>query len=181
MAIVGIVLTLIILVVIACQLYIIRLGKAEPVFDGEHRTAFRAVSLGERSMTVQCEMMYRNTGRLMYTIMDCYPRVLLPQEQFGDVRITGRVEREDARRSDGYFESVIVYPKMGGTLIVTLELEMQNEAAFDTLCKMPDVNIDIVYQIVDRHKLYIGKTRIVLTAREVRSAIEVKGAADSDG
>ena len=112
----------------------------------------------------------------MCTIMDCYPRVLLPQEQFGGVRITGRVERADARRDDGYFESVLVYPKTSGVLIITLDIESQGEMPFDIIREMPDVNIDIVYQIVDRHKLYIDKTRIVLTAREVRAALKAKGA-----
>ena len=41
---------------------------------------------------------------------------------------------------------------------------------------MPDVNVDIFYQIVDKESLYIDKRRIVLTAREVREAIEAKGA-----
>ncbi|MBQ8682128.1 MAG: hypothetical protein IJ510_00150 [Selenomonadales bacterium] len=171
----GTVVTLIVLAVIACKLYIMHLGKANPVLYADRRTEFKATEFKETSMTVACEMPYMNTGKLLCTIMDCYPRVLLPQEQFSGVKITGRVERADARRDDGYFEAVLVYPQTGGTLIVTLDLEVQNENVRETLLAMPDVNVDVVYQIVDRHSLYINKTRIVLTAREVKSAIEAKG------
>lgn len=172
----GIVLALIVLAIIICKLYIVRLGKANPVIYTDRRTEFKATDFKEKSMTVECEMPYMNTGKLLCTIMDCYPRVLLPQEQFKGVKVSGRVEREGERRNDGYFEAVLVYPQTGGKLFVTLDLEVQNEDVLETLLAMPDVNVDIVYQIVDRHRLYIDKTRIVLTAREVRDAIEAKGA-----
>lgn len=176
LAFIGTILVLIILAVLAVKLYIIRLGKANPVFYGDRRTEFVATDFGQSSMTVACEMPYMNTGKQLCTIMDCYPRVLLPQEQFSGVKITGRVERIDARRNDGYFEAVLVYPQTGGTLIVTLDIEVVSDAVRETLLAMPDVNVDVVYQIVDRHSLYINKTRIVLTANEVKRAIEAKGA-----
>lgn len=173
---IGTVLVLIILAALAVKLYIIRLGKADPVFYADRRTEFAATEFGQSSMSVACEMPYMNTGKQLCTIMDCYPRVLLPEEQFSGVKITGRVERIDARRNDGYFEAVLVYPQTGGTLIVTLDLEVQNDDVRKTLMAMPDVNVDVVYQIVDRHSLYINKVRIVLTANEVKRAIEAKGA-----
>ena len=58
---------------------------------------------------------------------------------------------------------------------MTLEIEVQNDNVLETLLAMPDVNVDIFYQIVDKESLYIDKTRIVLTSREVREAIEAKG------
>lgn len=167
---------LIVLAVVAFKLYCIRLGKSVPVIYTDRRTEFKATEFKEKSMTVACEMPYMNTGKVLCTMMDCFARVQLPQEQFKGVRILARVEREGERRDDGYFEAVLMPAQKGGKLIVTLEIEVQNDDVLETLLAMPDVNVDIFYQIVDKESLYIDKSRIVLTAREVREAIEAKGA-----
>ena len=59
------VVALIVLVVIAFKLYCIRLGKSVPVIYTDRRTEFKATEFKEKSMTVECEMPYMNTGNFL--------------------------------------------------------------------------------------------------------------------
>lgn len=112
-----------------------------------------------------------NTGKQYGTIMDLFPRHLLPEEQFDACKLeswTRHVER--GNRQDGYFESWIVKPGKGGTVRLYLTLTGKSGNIDRDIEGIPDFNVDIYYQVVGRTDYRITKQRIRLTHDEIMKA-----------
>jgi hypothetical protein len=103
--------------------------------------------------------------------MDCYPRHLLPQEQYDAVEVYSRLELETRRRTDGYFEAVIIPKTTGNAVIITVTFVAKQGGIREALADMVDIPVDIVFQVVARSKWYISKQRLVMPAEEVSRAL----------
>nr|WP_252894088.1 hypothetical protein [Veillonella denticariosi] len=104
--------------------------------------------------------------------MDLFPRHLLPEEQFDAVKVESwTMDMSRPPRNDGYFESVIIEPRKGGTIRLYVTLKAKNGNIRDALIGFPYMNIDIVYQVVGREDWHIAKDRVRLTPEELEAAL----------
>jgi hypothetical protein len=155
------------IVVIAVWLYIVRQGDAELEFLVDQRSDFVLTELGADRAVFACDIPFVNKGSQDGTIMDCYPRHLLPQEQFDAVGVASRIELESARRTDGYFEALIVPKTTGSAIILTVTFTAKQGGIREALAGMVDMPVDIVFQVVGRGEWYISKQRLVMSADEI--------------
>ncbi len=171
-----------VLVSIGVWLFIARQGDAEFEFMVKDRTPFILEELTETTATFSCKVPFMNKGTQDGTIMDAYPRHLLPYEQFDGVEVTSRMELMTAPRTDNYFEAVIIPYGTGGAVAITVIFTAKKgsiQAALDEMCELTvDMAIDIVYQIVARTPWYIHKTRMMMTCTEIMDAMQTKSAAN---
>ncbi|MDR3588547.1 MAG: hypothetical protein P4N41_02690, partial [Negativicutes bacterium] len=116
----SVLLLLVVIVAVAVWLYIARQGDAEFEFLVDQRTDFKLDELTADTAVFSCNIPFVNKGTQDGTIMDCYPRHLLPQEQFDEVETSSRLELEGKPRKDGYFEALIVPKTTGSAVILTL-------------------------------------------------------------
>ena len=123
------------------------------------------------SMTLFCDVPFVNKGRQLGTIMDLFPRPLLPEEHFDGVKVDAWAMDIDRPRHDGYFEAIIIKPRKGGTIRIYVTLTGRNGNIREDIKGFPYMDIDIYYQIVGRTDYHIDKQRIRLTAEEVQAAL----------
>jgi len=177
-----IVIILVIVVAIAVWLFIARQGDAEFEFIVGQRTDFILEELTDKAATFSCKVPFINKGSQGGTIMDAYPRHLLPYEQFDGVDVSSRMELSTAPRTDNYFEAVIIPQGTGGTVVITVTFTAKEGGIKEALGQMAeltvDMAIDIVYQIVARSLWYIHKTRMIMTCDEIMRAMQVKSTAE---
>lgn len=170
---------LVVLVAIAVWLFIARQGDAEFEFIVGQRTDFVLEGLTDKTATFSCKVPFVNKGSQGGTIMDAYPRHLLPYEQYDGVDVISRMELSTAPRTDNYFESVIIPQGTGGIVVITVTFVAKTGSIQEALGQMAeltvDMAIDIVYQIVARSPWYIDKTRMVMTCDEIMRAMQGKG------
>ena len=172
---------LMVVVVIAVWLFIARQGDAEFEFLVGERSDFILDSQTDKTATFSCKVPFINKGSQGGTIMDAYPRHLLPYEQFDGVEVNSRMELSTAPRTDNYFESVIFLKGTGGVVIITVTFTAKEGGIQEALGQMAeltvDMPIDIVYQIVARAPWYIDKARMVMTCDEIMKAMQAKSTA----
>lgn len=173
---------LVIIVAIAVWLFIARQGDAEFEFLVGERSPFILEELTDKTAAFSCKVPFINKGSQGGTIMDAYPRHLLPYEQYDGVAVNSRLELSTAPRTDNYFEAIIFTPGTGGTVVITVEFTAKKgniRQALDEMVELTvDMPIDIVYQIVARTPWYIHKTRMVMTCDEIRAALQAKSTAE---
>lgn len=154
------------------RLFAWRQGDARFIIDARHRQPFALKSMTVDTAVFETEVPFKNVGRQLGTIMDFYPRTLLPYEQYDKVIVHSQLANKAAEREDGYWESVIINPNEAGRIRVTIELVSRDGNIREDLKTFPDMAIDLVYQVVSRSEWYIHKARITLKASEVKRALE---------
>ncbi len=140
----------------------------------KRRTPFQLEDITFNQATLVTDIPFKNTGKQNGTIMDCYPRHLLPQEQCDSVHVETwltDISGGQAERHDGYYKAAIIEAGKGGLLRLRVILTGKNGNVRIDGKDFPDMNIDIVYQVVGRSDWHIAKARIELTAEEVRHAL----------
>lgn len=171
MGLLSILLVIVIVAVVAVWLYIVNHGNAEIDFLLDQRTDFKLDEISSTRAVFSCNVPFVNKGNQDGIIMDCFPRHQLPQEQFDAVELASRIELENKRRQDGYFESVIIPTKTGNALIITLMFTAKAGDIRQALSGMVDMSVDIIYQVYALSKWYIAKPRIIVTANEIIQAL----------
>lgn len=156
-------------------LFIARQGDAEFDFIVDQRTDFVLDKLEKDTATFSCKIPFVNKGTQDGTIMDLYPRHLMPQEYYDKLDIRSRITLESNPRQDGYWEAIIVFKTTGDTIILTLTMTAKEGGIREALKGLPDMPVDIVYQVVARSDWYITKTRAVVLAAELQQALENAG------
>lgn len=160
----------------ALWLYIARQGDAEFEFLVDQRTEFKLDDISRDKAVFSCVVPFVNKGSQDGTIMDCFPRHLLPQEQLDTVEVASRLELETRRRGDNYFEALIVPKTDGNAVIVTVTFTAKKGDIRAALADMVDMPIDIYHQIVARSDWYVTKQRMVMLADEVAAALKAGSA-----
>ncbi len=89
-----------VIVAVAVWLFIAKQGDAEIEFKVDQRTEFMLVEQTEKTATFSSKVAFINKGSQDGTIMDAYPRHLLPYEQFDGVEVSSRMELTTAPRTD---------------------------------------------------------------------------------
>ena len=140
------------------RLFVLKQGNEKVILLPKRATNFQVSDRNFESITLFCDIPFVNKGRQLGTIMDLFPRPLLPEEHFDAVKVHAWAMDINRPRHDGYFEAVIIKPRKGGTIRVDIK-------------GFPYMDIDIYYQIVGRTDYHIDKQRIRLTAEEVQAAL----------
>lgn len=157
---------------VAVWLFIARQGDAEFEFLVDQRTDFKLEEMSGNRAVFSCIVPFVNKGTQDGTIMDCFTRHLLPQEQFDAVEVSSRLELETRRRSDGYFEALIVPKTDGNAVIVTVAFTAKQGDIRQALAGMVDMPVEIYFQVVARSNWYVDKQRVVMMADEVAAALK---------
>ncbi len=148
-----------------------RHGDENILIAGHRRTKFVLEDMSFNQMVLVTDIPFSNRGKQNGTIMDLYPRHLLPQEQFDAVHVESWTTNANAERHDGYWPAEIIEPRKGGVIRLRVILTGKSGSIRNDAKGFPDMNIDIVYQVVGRSDWHIAKERIVLTAEEVEQAL----------
>lgn len=146
-------------------------GNERIVFNVKKATKFRLADITFDKVHLVAEVPYKNLGKQNGTIMDCFARAYLPQEQFADVGVEAWVCDVKRVRHDNYWEAVIIEPNKGGVLEVHLLLKGMNGNIREDAQNMPNMPIDIIAQIVGRSDWHMTKSRISLNPSDVSKAL----------
>ena len=114
MTIVGVLVGLLILGVIIVGVYISIQGDAVMRLLVKQRTKAVLDKVYADRIDFSLEVPFDNVGKQEGTILDAYMRIYLPQEQYSDVLLRGKVNREGYLREDDYFEAMLVPAGTGG-------------------------------------------------------------------
>lgn len=153
------------------RLFVLKQGNEQVVLLPKRKTNFQVADMNFESITLFCDIPFVNKGRQNGTIMDLFPRHLLPQEQFDAVKVEIWAMDNNRPRHDGYFEAVIIKPKKGGTIRVYVKLIGKSGNIREDLKEFPYMNIDIFYQVVGREDYHINKDRIRLNPADIQAAL----------
>lgn len=147
-------------------------GDEKVIVLVNRRSPFKVEDISFNQLTLVADIPFKNVGRQNGTIMDFYPRHLLPEEQFDSVHVESWLTDAREERHDGYWKSVIIIPGKGGMLRLRVILTGKSGNIRTDAKDFPDMSIDLVYQMVGRTDWYITKARIVLTQEEVLRALQ---------
>ena len=89
---------LILLAVVVIGIYILLQGKEEMFFEVTQRTKARLIKRSENKLEFEVELPMHNDGKEEGIILDAFIRVYLPQEQYADAQLRGRVNLKEAPR-----------------------------------------------------------------------------------
>lgn len=172
LCIIQIVLALVVLGVAVVAAYIWMQGDAKMFFDVKKRTAAVKVSEADERLDFAVEVDYKNVGKQEATLIDAYLRIYLPQEQYDDVLLRGKVNLKDVPRDDDYFEAVLVPAGTGKTMVLRFEAYAKNgKNIAEALANVPDVDVALIVECRGREAIYYEKKYFTLTAEEMRKLI----------
>ena len=173
LCILEILVALVVLAVIVVGVYIKAQGDAEMLVEvGKRTTAVKVAEDGER-LDFEVEVPYRNAGKQEGTIIDAYMRIYLPQEQYADVLLRGKVNLKGVKRDDDYFEAVLVPEGTGKTLLLRFEAYAKNgKTIAEAINGMPDVDIALYADCRGRGALFTVKEFLTLNAEEMRALVK---------
>ncbi len=153
------------------RLFAWKQGDEQIVMIPKRRTPLMIEDISFNSVVLTTDIPFTNKGRQNGTIMDLYPRHLLPQEQFDNVHIESWTTDLARPRHDGYWEAVIIEPRKGGMIRLHLIMTAKSGNIRTDMKDMPTMHVDIVYQVVGRSDWHIAKNRITISAQELAEAM----------
>ena len=146
------------IIYIAYRIFAWRQGNEDIVIMVKRRTPFVVEDISFDQVVLSTDIPFVNRGKQYGTIMDMFPRHLLPQEQFDNVRIQS-------------WEALVYKQRQGSTIRLRLVMTANSGNIRKDLVGFPDMPIDIYHQVVGREAYRISKTRITLTAEELEVAM----------
>jgi uncharacterized protein YpmS len=162
---------LVALIVVAIWLFILRQGDAEFMFLTDSRTEFKIQEITKDKAVLVSQIPFVNRGEQDGTLVDVFPRHLLPVEYFDPVTVAAKMTIASQPRKDDYWEAIIIESGKGDAAILTVTFTAKNGDIVSSLTEMVDMPIDIVFQVVARCDSYLQKARLVMSAEEVAAAL----------
>lgn len=168
-----VILAIIVLAFVVVGVFIMMRGDAEMNFYSKKRTEAVKVSEEGKRLDFNVEIPYDNTGKQEGTIIDTYMRIYLPQEQYNDVLLRGKVNLKGVMREDDYFEALLVPEGTGNTLVLRFEAYARNGKSLkEAMSNIPDVDVALFVDCRGRRELYTKKEIFTLTAAEMRVLVK---------
>ncbi len=158
--------------VLIIGMFIIYQGNEKVCFLVQDRTTFKLEQLTADKAVFSCLIPFTNRTGQDGTVMDAFPRHLLPQEQFDEVEVKSTLTLADNPREDGYWEALILLGNTSSLAILTVTLTAKNGNISTTIQRMVDMPIEIYYQVVGRTNWHINKDRIVMSYQEIMAALD---------
>lgn len=144
-----------------CKLRVLK-GKMSPV---------KVESMDMGNVTLSFTIPIVNTGKQIGTIMDAFVRTYLPFEQYDKAYVQSILTAADEPRDDGYWQAFIMEIRKPKTFLVRIMLKGKSGNILRDLEDFPDMPMDIIYQVVARSDYYYDKTRVILTAEDLQTAL----------
>lgn len=164
---------LVILGVIVVALYIAHQGDAQMRFKVKNRTEAVLDKLTAERADFSLEVPFDNIGKQEGTIIDTYMRIYLPQEQYNDVLLRGKVNLKNVLREDDYFEALLVPAGTSNSLVLRFEAYAKNGKSIkEALADIPDVDVALFADCRGRGALYTKKEIFTLSAEEMRKLVK---------
>lgn len=162
---------LVAIIAIAIWLYLLKQGDAEFVFLTDSRTDFKLKEISQEKAVFVSQIPFVNRGTQDGTLIDVFPRHLLPIEYYSAVKVESKLTLASQPRPDDYWEAVIINYGKGDAVILTVTLTAKDGDIVNALKEMVDMPIDIVHQVVARCNWYMSKARLVMRSEEVAAAL----------
>ena len=169
---------LILLAVVVIGIYILLQGKEEMFFEVTQRTKARLIKRSENKLEFEVELPMHNDGKEEGIILDAFIRVYLPQEQYADAQLRGRVNLKEApldiaaKEDAGIFEAMLLGPGVKKTMVVKFELVPEHGVTLKQAVEgMPDVDIALFLDCRGRTALYTVKKIITLHKDELQALL----------
>ena len=173
MTIVGVLVGLFILGVIIVGVYISIQGDAVMRLLVKERTKASLDKVYADRIDFSLEVPFDNVGKQEGTILDAYMRIYLPQEQYSDVLLRGKVNRQGYLREDDYFEAMLVPAGTGEKFVLRFEAYAKNGKSIEEAMEnIPDVDVALFADCRGRRELYTVKEYFTLTADEMRALVK---------
>lgn len=170
---IKIILAVAVLGIIVVGVYIAQQGDAVMRFKTADRTKAVKQRADDKRLDFTVEVPYDNIGKQEGTILDTYMRIYLPQEQYGDVLLRGKVNLKNVLRDDDYFEALLVPAGTGNTLVLRFEAYARNgKNITEAMAQIPDVDVALFADCRGRGALYTTKEIFTLTADEMRALVK---------
>ena len=164
---------LIVLAVVVLFVFIKSRGDADMQVLVDKRTSSVKVSEDGKRLDFEVEVPYRNVGKEEGTILDTYMRIYLPDEQYDNVLLRGKVNLKDVKRADDYFEAVLVPANTGKTLLLRFEAYARNgKTIAEAMAGIPDVDVALYLDCRGRGPLFTVKKFLTLSAEEMRALVK---------
>lgn len=164
---------LVILGVLVVGLYISMQGDAVMRLLTKKRSAVALEKKEAERVDFSLEIPFDNVGKQEGTVLDAYMRIYLPQEQYGDVLLRGKVNREGYLREDDYFEAMLVPAGTGEKFVLRFEAYAKNGKSLEEAMEnIPDVDVALFADCRGRRELYTVKEYFTLTADEMRALVK---------
>lgn len=164
---------LIVVAVVAIFVFVQSRGDADMQVKVENRTKAVKVSDDGKRVDFEVEVPYSNIGKEEGTILDAYMRIYLPDEQYNDVLLRGKVNLKDVKREDDYFEAVLVPSGTGKTFLLRFEVYARNgKTIAEAMAGIPDVDVALYADCRGRGPLFTVKKFLTLTAEEMRALVK---------
>lgn len=171
--IVGILVALLVLGCIVVGLYISLQGDAEMRLLTKKRTTAVKTAESTERVDFALEVPFDNIGKEEGTVLDAYMRIYLPQEQYADVLLRGKVNLKNVLRDDDYFEALLVPAGTGNNFALRFEAYAKNGKSIkEALGNIPDVDVALFADCRGRRELYTLKEYFTLTADEMRKLVK---------
>jgi hypothetical protein len=172
-SIIAVIIAVIVLGALVVALFIFMQGDAEMRLLTKERTQATKVSAEQERLDFQLELPFDNIGKQEGTILDAYMRIYLPQEQYADVLLRGKVNLADVPREDDYFEAVLVPAGTKRSFALRFEAYARNgKSLAEALGNAPDVDVALFADCRGRRELYTVKEYFTLTAEELRALVK---------
>lgn len=164
---------LIILGVIVVGGYISIQGDAVMRLLTKERTQAALDKKAAERVDFSLEVPFDNIGKQEGTILDAYMRIYLPQEQYSDVLLRGKVNLKNHLREDDYFEALLVPAGTGDKFVLRFEAYAKNGKSIEeAMANIPDVDVALFADCRGRRELYTAKEFFTLTADEMRALVK---------
>ena len=164
---------LVILGVLVVGLYISMQGDAVMRLLTKKRSAVALEKKEAERVDFSLAIPFDNVGKQEGTVLDAYMRIYLPQEQYNDVLLRGKVNLKDHLREDDYFEALLVPAGTGNTFVARFEAYAKNGKTIEeAMAAIPDVDVALFADCRGRRELYTAKEFFTLTAEEMRALVK---------
>lgn len=163
---------LVVLVALVLCAFISQQGDAKMLLDVKKRTSAVKLKATDECLYFDVEVPFKNIGKQEATIFDVYMRIYLPQEQYGDVLLRGKVNLKHVLREDDYFESMLIPAGTGPALLLRFEAYAKNgKSLADAIAGLPDVDVALYAEYRGRKDLLTVKEYLTLSAEEMHKLI----------
>ena len=164
---------LFILGVLAVAIFISMRGDCEMVFDAKKRGELVVDSVSEDRLDFSCLLPVSNPGKEEGTIIDTYMRIYLPDEQYDDLLLRGKVNFEGRLREDDYFECLLFPEGWKKNLVLRFEAYPRHGKTLkEALGNVPDVEVAFYADCRGRKDLFTKKVFFTLTSEELRALVK---------
>ncbi len=164
---------LVVLGALVVGLYIAVQGDAQMRLLPAKRTAVKKDSESAKRVDFSLEVPFDNIGKEEGTILDAYMRIYLPEEQYDDVLLRGKVNLKNVLRGDDYFEALLVPAGTGNNLVLRFEAYAKNgKTIVEAMKDIPDVDVALYIDCRGRRELFTVKEYLTLTAEEMRQLVK---------